>query len=267
MFKKSFNKMIVVVMVLCLAMVFVGCGKNEVSQYEKIKKSGKIVLGTSADYPPYEFHKEVDGKDQIVGFDIEIAKSIAEDMGVELEIKDMDFGGLLAALNTGTVDFVVAGMTPTDERKEKVDFSEIYYNATQAVVVKAENKDKVKSMDDLKGKIVGVQMGSVQEGIAKDQIKDAQIKSLSRVPDLMLELKNDKVDALIVELPVAKAYIDKNADISLSGITVKDETAGSAIAIKKGNQELTDQINKTLDKLIKENKIENFVVKATDMIE
>ncbi|MEJ8554365.1 ABC transporter substrate-binding protein [Tepidibacter sp. Z1-5] len=267
MFKKSVNKMIVVVMVLCLGMVFSGCGKSEVSQYEKIKESGKIVLGTSADYPPYEFHKEVDGKDQIVGFDIEIAKAIAEDMGVELEIKDMDFGGLLAALNTGTVDFVVAGMTPTDERKEKVDFSEIYYNATQAVVVKTENKDKIKSMDDLKGKTIGVQMASVQEEIAKDQVKDAQIKSLSKVPDLMMELKNDKVDALIVELPVAKAYIDKNTDLSLSGITVKDETGGSAIAIKKGSQELTDQINKTLDKLVKENKIEEFVVEATDMIE
>ncbi|CAH2214074.1 ABC transporter substrate-binding protein [Tepidibacter aestuarii] len=267
MFKKSINKMIVVFMVVCLGMVFTGCGKSEVSQYEKIKESGKIVLGTSADYPPYEFHKEVDGKDQIVGFDIEIAKAIADDMGVELEIKDMDFGGLLAALNTGTVDFVVAGMNPTSERKEKVDFTNIYYNATQAIVVKAENKDNIKSMDDLKGKKVGVQMSSIQEGIAKDEIEDAQIKSLTKIPDIILELKNDKIDAAIVELPVAKAYVDKNSDLGLADITIKDETGGSAIAIKKGNQEIVDQMNKTLDKLVKENKIEEFVVEATEMID
>ncbi|WFD11634.1 ABC transporter substrate-binding protein [Tepidibacter hydrothermalis] len=267
MFKKIVNKMIVVVMVLCLGMVFTGCGKSDISQYEKIKESGKIVVGTSADYPPYEFHTEINGKDEIVGFDIEIAKEIAKDMGVELEIKDMDFGGLLAALNTGTVDFVVAGMTPTDERKEKVDFTNIYYNATQAVVVKVENKDKIKSMDDLKGKKIGVQMGSIQEGIAKDQVEEAEVKSLGKVSDLMLELKNDKVDALIVELPVAKAYVNKNSDLGLTNVTVKDETGGSAIAIKKGSKELTDQMNKTLDKLVKENKIEEFVVKATDMID
>ena len=98
---------------------------------DEIKAKGKIVLGTAADYPPYEFHKEIDGKDNIVGFDIEIAKAIAADLGVELEIKDMKFDGLLAALVAEDIDFIVAGMVATEERKQSVDFSISYYEAEQ----------------------------------------------------------------------------------------------------------------------------------------
>lgn len=114
--KKIFSLVLAMFMMLSL----VGCNKNQnttVDELGKIKKAGKIVLGTSADYPPYEFHKVIDGKDEIVGFDIEIAKQIAKDLGVELEIKDMKFDGLLAALQAGKIDFIVSGMTPTEERK------------------------------------------------------------------------------------------------------------------------------------------------------
>ena len=104
------------------------------SALDKIKASGKIILGTSADYPPYEFHALVDGKDTIVGFDIELAKEIAKDLGVELEIKDMSFDGLLAALVSGNVDMVISGMTPTEERRQNVDFSDIYYQAVHGAV-------------------------------------------------------------------------------------------------------------------------------------
>ena len=113
-----------------------------VSSLEKIKASGKIILGTSADYPPYEFHALVDGKDTIVGFDIELAKEIAKDLGVELEIKDMSFDGLLAALVSGNVDMVISGMTPTEERRQNVDFSEIYYQAVHGAVIRVADEAK-----------------------------------------------------------------------------------------------------------------------------
>ena len=94
-------------------------GSKGQSSLEKIKASGKIILGTSADYPPYEFQALIDGKDTIVGFDIELAKEIAKDLGVELEIKDMSFDGLLAALASGNVDMVISGMTPTEYRNSQ----------------------------------------------------------------------------------------------------------------------------------------------------
>ncbi|MBR5866998.1 MAG: transporter substrate-binding domain-containing protein, partial [Spirochaetaceae bacterium] len=129
------KKIIALLVVLALALPVIAAGQTDVSAMEKIKANGKIILGTSADYPPYEFHALIDGKDTIVGFDISIAEEIAKDLGVQLEIKDMNFDGLLAALVSGNVDFVISGMTPTEERKQNVDFSDIYYEAVHGAVI------------------------------------------------------------------------------------------------------------------------------------
>lgn len=198
--KGLLKKLGLVVAIGAMAISIVGCagnkntagskdGKETASVLEAIKQKGKLVVGTSADYPPYEFHKEVDGKDQIVGFDISIAKSLAEDLGVELQINDMDFDGLLIALQAGKVDMVFAGMTPTDERKENADFSDIYYTAQHGVIVRKGEEGKIKSIDDLKDKKIGVQKGSIQERLANEKIPDAQKKALGKVTDLVLDLK------------------------------------------------------------------------------
>ncbi|WP_336789300.1 ABC transporter substrate-binding protein [Paenibacillus sp. MMO-177] len=231
-----------------------------------IKKAGKIVLGTSAEYAPYEFHKNVDGKDQIVGFDIEIAKEIAKDLGVKLEIKDMDFGNLLAELKLGKIDFVIAGMTPDKERAKAVDFSKIYYEAKQGVLVRAEDKDKFTTMADLEGKAIGVQMGSTQEKIGQG-IKGAKLKSLGKTTDLVLELKSKKVDALIAELPVAQGYANVNSDLALTSISPEYESGGSAVAVNKGEKDLLAEIQKTLDHLTADKKIDQWVSEMTQISE
>ena len=254
----------------------VGCGSNakkestssNTSALEAIKSKGKLVIGTSADYPPYEFHKEIDGKDQIVGFDIEIAKQFAKDLGVELEIKDMAFDGLLVALQADKVDMVFAGMTPTDERKQNADFSDIYYTATHRFILRSGDETAITSMDDLKGKKIGVQKGSIQEGIAQDNFDAANIKSLDKVTDLVLDLKNNKVDAVLAELPVAEINVQKNTGIAIADkLEVKDPDGGCAIAMKKNSTELQAEINKTIKKLKDENKIEQFVMDANKLVE
>lgn len=229
-----------------------------------IKKAGKIVLGTSAEYAPYEFHKNVNGKDQIVGFDIEIAKEIAKDLDVELEIKDMDFGNLLAELKLGKIDFSLAGITPDEDRAKSVDFSKLYYQAKQAVFVRANDLDAYTSMADLEGKTIGVQMGSTQEKIAQG-IKGAKLKSLGKTTDLVLELKSKKVDALIVELPVAVGYVAKNKDLALTEISPEYESGGSAVAVGKGETELLAAIQKTLDRLTADGSIDKWVSEMTEL--
>lgn len=260
------KKALLIVLSTVLAFALAACGnKSEKSdKLAEIKKAGKIVLGTSAEYAPYEFHKNVDGKDQIVGFDIEIAKEIAKDLGVELEIKDMDFGNLLAEVKLGKIDFVIAGMTPDEDRRKSVDFSKNYYEATQAVFVRAEDKDKFTTMKDLEGKAIGVQMGSTQEKIAKD-ITGAKVKSLGKTTELVLELKSKKVDALIVELPVAQGYVSKNPDLSLTSIVPEYESGGSAVAVNKGETELLAEIQKTLDRLTAEKTIDKWVSEMTEL--
>lgn len=270
------KKIIAFLAVLVLATSVFAAGQADVSAMEKIKANGKIILGTSADYPPYEFHALIDGKDTIVGFDISIAQEIAKDLGVQLEIKDMNFDGLLAALVSGNVDFVISGMTPTEERKQNVDFSDIYYEAVHGAVIRKADIAKYGSDPaSLKDVMIGAQKGAIQVGIAKEQIKGVtgaaldnnhpQIKELGTLPDLIMEVKNNKIEAVIAELPVAKAYVAANPDLVLADFTFQDTEGGSAIALKKGNADLVAAINATIARLVAEDKITTFVGEASLM--
>ncbi len=179
----------------------------------------------------------------------------------------MEFGGLLADLKTGKVDFVLAGMTPDAERAKEVDFSNIYYNAEHGLVINKKDIDKYKEIADLKGKNIGVQKGAIQEDIAKEQIESPQIKALGKVSNLMLELKTGKIDAVVVEQPVAQAYVKNNDALHVTDIVFKDEDGGSAVAVKKGNKELVNVINKTIERLNSENKIDQFVIEANEIMD
>ncbi|MHC1682375.1 MAG: transporter substrate-binding domain-containing protein [Clostridiaceae bacterium] len=268
--KKKTSKLLAFLVATTVAFGLVACGKasnTTESKLDSIKKAKKIVLGTSADYPPYEFHKSVDGKDEIVGFDIEIAKEVAKDLGVELEIKDMQFDGLLSALEAGKIDLIISGMTPTEERKQSVDFSKVYYTAVQNVVVRAEDKDKIKTFADLAGKKLGVQKASIQEKLAKDQLPDNQATSLAKIPDIVLALKSNKFDAAIIEGPVATAYTNSDKSVVISDVKIETEDASAAIAVKKGNTDFVDAINKTIDRLLNEKLIEKFVTEANESVE
>ncbi|RCW52030.1 transporter substrate-binding domain-containing protein [Paenibacillus prosopidis] len=269
--KKKMMLLLMVVMAVLSA-----CGQKEQTNApaetganggNSAQEKTKLVLGTSADYAPYEFHKSIDGQDTIVGFDIEIAKEIAKDMNAELEIQDMDFDGLLLALNTGKVDMVISGLTPTEERKKNVDFSEIYYLAEQGVLTKKEQAGEFKTLDDLKGKKIGVQKGSIQEGIAQE-IEGAKLTSLAKIPEIVMELTSGRVDAIIVEKPVADQYVLTQTDIVLSDVEIEqsEEEAGSAIAVKKGNQKLLDSIDSTIKRLKESKDIERFVVEANELV-
>ena len=278
MLKKSLKKFIAISLVVGSMVSFAACGNkdntakntDQSSQsqvMQKIKKNGKLVLGTSADYPPYEFHKSVNGKDEIVGFDVEIAKQIAKDLGVQLEIKDMKFDGLLAALDQGNVDLIVSGMTPTEDRKKNVDFSDVYYTAVQTIIERSGDKDKFKTVDDLKGKKIGVQKGAIQEEIAKKQVSGAEAVALPKISDLVLSLKNNRVDAVILESPVATSNLKANKDLVFSDIKLKTEDAGSAVALKKGSSDLVKEVNKTLSRLKADKSIEKFVTDANNSVE
>ena len=179
----------------------------------------------------------------------------------------MDFKGLLAALQTGNVDFVIAGMTPTEERKESVDFSKIYYDAEQGLLIRTEDKEKYKSIDDLHGMKVGAQKGTIQEEVAEKRIKDSQVKALGKITDLTLELKNKKVDGVVLAVPVANAYVKANPDLVLSPYINFGKEDGVAIAVKKGNQELVDAINSTIDRLMEEKALDKFIQDATALSE
>ncbi|MDD4503888.1 MAG: transporter substrate-binding domain-containing protein [Clostridiaceae bacterium] len=274
MIKKNIKNVVAIMMILVMVFTFAACsaktsgeakpaeGPKAEGKVGEIKEKGKIVLGTAADYPPYEFHKEIDGKDNIVGFDVDIAKAIAADLGVELEIKDMKFDGLLAALAAGDIDIIVAGMVPTEERKQSVDFSIPYYEAEQKMLVKADIADKIKIAEDLKGMVIGAQKSTIQEEIANTKIEASKVKALSKITDLVLELKNDKIDGLVLAGPVAYAYEKQSPDLVVPEISFGRED-GVAVAVNKGNADLVEAINATLEKMIKDGTVDKLIGEAT----
>ncbi|CQR56198.1 transporter substrate-binding domain-containing protein [Paenibacillus riograndensis] len=260
---------------LLVAGLMTGCGNNNKENNAATGNSAPtnsttatktLTLGTSADFPPYEFHKVVDGKDTIVGFDIEIAKEIAADMGAKLEIKDLSFDSLLNELSSGRVDMVISGLSPTPERAKAVGLSDIYYKAEQAVVVREADKDKFATMDSLKGIKLGVQTGSIQEDIAKG-IEGAQLTSLGKISEIVLQLQSNRVDASIMEGPVAKSFVKNVKGLAITDAKPEVEDDGYVIGVKKGNDELLGQVNKTLARLNSEGKIDEYVAAASELAE
>nr|WP_223066350.1 transporter substrate-binding domain-containing protein [Paenibacillus caui] len=242
-------------------------GTSASSAPEESAASKKLVVGMSADFPPYEFHiKSADGKDQIVGFDVDIANEIAKDLGAELEIKDMQFTSLLNELKSGRVDLVISGLSPKPERAKEVDLSNIYYKAEQAVVVLEGDKDKYATMESLVGKKIGVQTGSIQEDMAKE-IKDAKLTKLAKISDIIMQLKSGRVDAAIIEGPVAESFVKNVQGLAITAAKPVTEDEGYVIGVKKGNTELLNQVNTTLERLQKDNLIDQFVQKANELAE
>lgn len=236
--------------------------KEVLTKIEKIKDAGKIIVGTSADYPPYEFHLLNSKEEEIVGLDIDIAKVIAEKLGVKLEIKDITFSKLIDALDSGDIDMAIAGLTPTEKRKKVVDFSEVYYQAIQNMLIRVEDTEKITCIADLRGKKVGTQKGSIQEDIARNKISGAEFIEKGTINELFTDLKNGDIDAIIVEKPVAESYVLRNKSLINIECNAEKDVLGSAIAVKKGNPVLLNKINEILQDLKKENKIIEFVEEA-----
>jgi len=268
---------LLMVLVLVLSSLLVACGDSkevssdensevESSILEGIKNKGKLIVGTSADYPPFEFHKMINGKDEIVGFDIEIAKYIADQLGVELEIKDMDFDKLLGGLSTGMLDVVIAGMNATPERQEEANFTDVYYKSNHSVLIHKEDADKITTMEDLKGKSIGVQIGTVQENMAKTSIENADVLSLTTNPEIIMNLKTRKIDCAIMEDLVAKSFAKENDDLMVvESISIDPGGEGVAIALKKGNDELTEKLNEILADAKSKGLLDKWFVEANEL--
>ena len=232
--KKILSLVLVLAMALCL---FAGCASEESNT------SDKLTMATNAEFPPFEYLEN----GEIVGADVEIAQAIAKKLGKELEITNIDFDAALTGAATGKYDMAVAGMTITEERKQKVDFSDPYYVATQVMIVGADNED-IKTAEDLKtGKKVGVVLGYTGDGIVTEdlQIAEENIVRANRGVDVVQDVKNGKLDAVVMDSATGKALADKN------GLKVVEDaeafaTEEYAIAVKKGNTELLDSINAVL---------------------
>ncbi|GHU71767.1 basic amino acid ABC transporter substrate-binding protein [Clostridia bacterium] len=203
---------------------------------------GTLTMGTNAEFPPFEF---VEG-DTVVGVDAEIAAEIAKDLGLTLVIENMAFDSIIPALVSGQIDIGVAAMTVKEERLNSVDFSITYYNARQACIVRKDGK--VVDEETLKGAAIGVQNGTTGDYAAEEYSET--IERYGKALDAVLELAGGKLDAVIVDLPVAQniiAALNNPNLVLLDNIEFADEFY--AVAIPKGNPELVEAINKTINRI------------------
>lgn len=214
-----------------------------------IQKRGYLIVGLSADYAPLEFHATLNGADTIVGADISMSKQIAKDMGVKLQIKEMNFTALIGALKTGKIDLIVSGMSKTPEREKEVNFSQPYLYETQVMVIRKADKAKYKSIADFSGKRVGAQKQTTQEQLAKTQLPGAKVTSLDKANDVISQISYNKLDAGVMASTIADSYVARTPSLMVLDPHFATDKAPTAIAVNKQSPALLAQVNKTISKV------------------
>lgn len=266
----------IVTLVLALAMVFAlcACGSAAAPAATEAPAAGAassetLILGTSADYAPFEFmYPDENGSMTYGGIDVFAAEYIAETMGKTLTVENMSFDYLLASLQKGDYDIVMAAMEATDERKNAADFSDPYYTDYPAMIlVKTDKADQYKTLADFDGKSVAAQTATTKEDIVKEQMPGANLVSLQNVNDIVNQLVNDKIDAAVLDGGVALQYEKSNADLKVA--SASDELGAAepyCIAVQKGDPKgLLPAINAAIEKMNSENKMDEFIAKADEL--
>lgn len=267
MLKKLFTLLLVAVMIVSVG----ACGKKESTgdssqgpTLAKIKKEGKLVLGTSADYPPYEWiSKDKDGQTKIIGADVALAQAIADELRVELVVQDMQFNAIIPSLKSGEVDIGLAGIVDNEERREVVDFSDSYFAGDQGILVRKTDAKKYTSKESLKGAKIAAQIGTTQDELAKT-IEGADYEGMTNQNNIVLELKNQTIDAMVVAGPPGRQFASLNSDLVYQDIGFEDEGKMS-VAVAKGNEDLIAIINKVIGNWTKEGKMDAEIAKYTDL--
>ena len=217
---------------------------------EQIKAKSKLVVGTEAQYAPYEF-KDLDAN--FVGCDMWLAQQIADSLGVELEIVDMSFAGIIPAVQSGQVDLGIAAFTNTPERAEEIDFSNLYETSAQLLIVKTGNADTYSTKEALAGQKVGAQKGTIQSQLIQSALPDSELFELEKYPALALEVQNGNIAGLVVDQAVGESLVaNSNGELEVSNFEFSAEEAsfGKSVVIAKGNEDLVAAVNEVIDKVV-----------------
>jgi len=261
------KRILAVIILACIALLaLAGCSSSG-ERLAAIKDAGKLTVYTDPNFPPFEYH----GPDGIIGVDIEIAKAIAAEIGVELEIVEAEFDSILMAINTGKGDIAITGMTIRDDRKESVDFSDPYINSVQYFIL-LEDSD-ISIMEDLAGKRVGVAFGYTGQWLMEDELDPDEdgvlagagvsIVEYNSAMEAAIDMQNGRIDAVVMDEYVAKTIASKDG---LKAIEIRYADGGIAseeygVVVPKENKDLLDLINKVVKKLVDDGKIEEWVIK------
>ncbi|MBD3202826.1 transporter substrate-binding domain-containing protein [Candidatus Woesearchaeota archaeon] len=260
--KKKTNGSIFLVLILTLIIVAACTKKTEVQQKNdnqitdnsliNVKKRGKLIIGAIPDYPPMEY---IDENGDHVGYDIDVVKEIASQLGVDSEIKQIMWGDLFNAVKSGEVDLIISSITITQERQQEMLFSVPYFDAGQTIVVQKNTKD-ISSPGDLKGKKIGVNAGTTCEKIALEYANNEDVIGYPGYDPIINDLKNNEIDAMVTDLIGASNYVKNNPDLKLVGEPFTQEFYG--IATKLGNNALMEEIDRILRNMKRSGKLKEI---------
>lgn len=261
------KKLLALVMALLLLFTCAACGKKEEkSKLEQIKEAGKLVVGTSADYPPFEFHTEIDGVDTIVGIDVAICQYIADDLGVELELVDMNFDNLVMSLKQGEFDIVAACLSMDETRLKSIDFTDIVYFTDTVMITKKEVAENFQEPEDLEGHKIGAQSGSKPYDKAVEFAGEGNVVGLAKLQDLILEVQNGKVEGAMMDDLVANAYASTNEDLAVCPFRFeRTEYSGIRIGVQKDNEEFMEYLNGVIKKIEEEGLVAKATLEAQEL--
>ena len=226
-----------------------------------VEEENKIIVGTSADFPPFEYVNE---EGAYVGFDVEMITKILEDAGYTVEVKDISFDSLIPSLENGKIDVVAAAMTITEEREEQIDFSNPYYEADQSVLTKIGSDLELDTYQDLQNYTVGSQTGStgaawVEENLVDDgNMSEDDFKRYETYTLAVLDLVNENIDAVVLDKPVAESHV-KNQNVEIAMTIITEESYG--LGVKQGNTELLEKINSGLATLMDSDYWDTLILK------
>ena len=256
------KKLLMLLLSITLMATLSACGGSSGSSQTPAPAPAKtdLILGTSADYPPFEFiYLDDKGDQQYGGIDILLAEKLAEDMGLELQVVNMNFD----SLKKGEIDMVIAAIEATPEREAAADFSDPYYTDYPAMIlVKEANADQYKTLDDFAGKSVGAQTGTTKADIVTNEMNGANLVALTSVLDLVNELVYDKCDAIVLDGAVALDYADSNADLVVSAVEL-GEALPFRVAVQKGDPAgLLEGFNATINAAVEDGTVAKWVDEA-----
>lgn len=235
---------------------------EETPTLDAIRERGQLILGTESTYPPFEFIVIENGASVGVGFDVSLAQAIADKLGVELVTSEMAFDSLIPAVQAGTVD-IAASITPTEERKQAVDFSDNYYDTTNVFVVRKGEEGNFTSKESFDGKTIGAQMGTAQNTLVVEDMTNAQSLLLPKTTTLIQELNTGNIDAICLEKPVADIYVAAYPDdLAVCSYEVPVEEGGVAIPVAKGQEDLLNFINEVIAEMKTNGEMERIYQEA-----
>ena len=254
--------MIKLTLVLAMLAMFLPANLASAKTLEKIKEAGQLIVGTSADYPPFEWVILDDkGDSKIVGIDADLAQLIADEIGVELVMEDMPFDSLIPSVISGRIDMTIAGMTYTEERAKQIDFSEQYHQSVSNFVVLAGEEGKYTKVEDFDGLKIGVQKGTVQEQMVTENLPNAEVVSMQKTGLLIEALKTNKVDAIFIDDIVTIEFVAVNEGqiAVVADVVFENPEQGKAVALAKDNKELLELVNKVVLEAVESGKITEFI--------